>query len=182
RLNSRLSSMCASYTSTVIAGVWTACENCQEPSKSTLTTQQIEMWMPTATEARKVIVSAGKASWPDKGFGGDGSGSIETPIAAVNDSDADASPPSTSTEAWPFRMIITVMAEPFTSSEKARGMDADPSAMPTSIDRPRPIPAWISRSGAPFLTPVAIAPLPASGEIHRLNGCPGAALPEANAA
>ena len=31
------------------------------PRKSTLTTQQIEMWMPTATEARKVIVSAGNS-------------------------------------------------------------------------------------------------------------------------
>ena len=83
--------------------------------------------MPTETEAMKVMSSAGKLIPGGDNVGvGMGSGLTDTPTAAVSDSEAEASPPSTSTDAWPFRMIITVMAEPLTVICTASVIEAEP--------------------------------------------------------
>src|SRR5208283_5112344 len=107
-------------TSTVSAGVETDCEKLHAPSKSTLTTQQIERWMPTATEARKVIVSDGKLISVSVIVGRGGNGWMPTPTDAVSASEAEARPSSTSTDAWPLRMTITVSELPPASIEIAR--------------------------------------------------------------
>ena len=69
---------------------------------------------------------------------GTGSGSTDRPTAAVSDSEAEASPPSTSTEACPLRMTSIVIAEPLTSICTASVIEAEPSAMPRSIAETEP--------------------------------------------
>src|SRR5215471_10202270 len=99
------------------------CANCHEPSKSTLTTQQMLMWIPTETDANNVMSTEGKSSpvggKPPVGVGKGGNGFIEKPTAAVSVSEALANPPNTSTDAWPVRIAISVTVDPVMSRRAA---------------------------------------------------------------
>src|SRR5260370_35500331 len=104
--------------------------------------------MPTETEARKVISSAGNLK-PGSGrrIGtGMGSGLTDTPTAAVRVMDALASPPRTSTDACPLRMKMTVIVGGLISSLTAMVMEADPDAYSGWIARPGRIPPCAIRS------------------------------------
>src|SRR5439155_24951794 len=59
-------------------------------------------------------------------------------LPALSVSDALATPPSTSTEAWPVRMILISMAAVLLSTWRASTIDALPEATATSIARPSP--------------------------------------------
>src|SRR5208337_2751149 len=118
RLSSRsLSAMLCSgaHTLTVSDGVEIDWENCQEPSQPMLITQQIVMWMPTETEASRVISIEGISSCsgePGNSFGIGSAGLSDRPSAAESVSEALARPSSTLTDAWPVRMTIRVMEFP----------------------------------------------------------------------
>ncbi len=134
--------------------------------------------MPTETEARKVISSAGKSEPGGRRIGtGMGSGLTDTPTAAVRVMDALASPPRTSTDACPLRMKMTVIVGGLISSLTAMVMEADPDAISRLIARPSPMPPCTIRSGFPPFTPTLMSPFPARGETIQLNGLSGPPTP-----